>query len=142
VPSSSDTTVTIYCTEQLPKKRLIDWQVVTTESSRVAVIHSSGNAANVSIDLKSSGDIETHKLLALVIRYCLRYGRYLMDANGLQVSTSNQNYPAMFDEDQSIFQTVFTLQGKIWDNWIQTEKNNPQGISLEVIPVQTNSVQW
>lgn len=142
IPSSSDGTVTIFCVDKLPRKRLIDWQVVTTESSRTAVIHSSGNAANVSIDLKSSGDIETHKLLALVIRYCLRYGRYLMDQNGLQISTSNQNFPAMFDEDQSIFQTVFTLQGKIWDNWVQTENNNPQGIQLEVIPEQTNSVHW
>jgi len=133
VPSTNGTVI-IFCVDLLPRLKLIDWQVVTTESSRTATIHSSGNVANVSIDLKTSGDIETHKLIALVIRYCLRFGRYLMDENGLQITTTNQNFPSVYDEEQSIFQTVFTLQGKIWDNWIQSERNNPQGIQLEVIP--------
>jgi hypothetical protein len=123
-PLKSGQTCFIFCKDKLPQNRLIDWQVVTSESSRIATIHSTGNTANVSIDLKSCGDIEVHKLLALVIRYCLHKGRYLMDQNGLQITTKNQNFPGLFDEEQNIFQSVFSLQGKIWDSWIENEVNN------------------
>ena len=115
---------TIVCNDVLPRNRLIDWIAQTASSSRIAVINSSGNTTQVSIDLKSSGDIETHKLLALLVRYCLKRGRFLMDRNGLQISTTNQNFPVMHDEENSIFQTVFNLHGKILDNWIQYDQEN------------------
>lgn len=134
MPSDDGKTATIYCVDLIRRNRLIDWEIVTAEGARMAIIHTSGNTANVSIDLKSSGDIETHKLLALVIRYCLKHGRYIMDDNGLQITTSSQNFPSPFDVDQGIFQTVFSLQGKILDHWVQSEKNNPQGIFLDIVP--------
>lgn len=123
IPQENDRAI-VSCDSEIPKNRLIDWQVVTAPASRIATINASGNEATVSIDLKSSGDIETHKLLAMVIRYCLKKGRLLMDENGLQITTSSQNFPMAFDEEQGIFQTVFTLQGKIWDCWIQSESDN------------------
>ena len=120
IPQEDDKAMVV-CETSVPKKTLMGWQVTTAPSSRTAILNAAGNAVTVSIDLKSSGDIEVHKLLALVVRYCLRRGRLLMDENGLQNTISSQNFPVAYDEEQSIYQTTFSLQGKIWDCWIQQE---------------------
>jgi hypothetical protein len=114
----------ICCENPLPKTRLVDWEVTDIPYSRMAILNSSGNMASVSIEVKSSGDIEVHKLLALVVRYCLRKERLFMDSAGLQISISSQSFPILQDEEQGIFQSHFSLQGKIWDCWIQEEVDN------------------
>lgn len=134
IPKEHDRAVLV-CDDPLPQIRLCDWVVTSAPARRVAILNASGNHATVSVDVKSSGDIETHKLLATVVRYCLKRGRLLMDSNGLQVSSSGQNFPVAYDEEQGIFQTVFTLSGKIWDCWIESEMNNQvPGLTVCAVP--------
>lgn len=140
IPQENDT-ATVVCEDTIPKKTLVGWKVTTAPSSHTAILNASGNSVTVSIDLKSSGDIEVHKLLALVIRYCLRRGRLLMDENGLQNTISSQNFPIAHDEEQGIYQTVFTLNGKIWDCWIQEESEDSiPGLTMCAAPAKVTEV--
>jgi hypothetical protein len=140
IPDLENDRARIVCADSIPKVSLAGWAVTTSPSHRIAILNASGNMATVSIDLKSSGDIETHKLLALVVRYCLKKGRLLMDSEGLQVSTSSQNFPMAYDEEQGIFQTVFTLTGKIWDCWIQDESDTGEvGLTFCAVPSKVTS---
>ena len=134
IPGNTQTQ--IYIKNVMPNK-LVGWTVKTMSTSCVATINASGNNCTVMIKLKSSGDVEVHKLLCLILRYCLRFGRIYLEGHNLYLSTTNQDMLVLEDESQQIFATVFSMSGKSFDFWIESEHRNPDHISLEVdaVPV-------
>ena len=131
-----DTQTQIYVKTTLPNL-LAGWKIKTSNGRSVATINGSGNNCTVMIKIKSSGDIETHKLLCTVLRYCLRFGRIYLEGHNLYLSNTNQDMPVLEDESQMIFATVFMMSGKSWDFWIENENIQPDHINLEVdaVPV-------
>jgi hypothetical protein len=102
-------------------------------------IHTSMNSCNVMIRLKSSGDVEVHKLLCLVLRYCLRYGRYSLENLGVQISRTHQDLPVLEDPDQLIFASAFSMSGTASDSWIVAESRNPSKICLDLSASSTDT---
>lgn len=135
-----DTQTQIFVTTPLPAK-LRGWEVKTMSSRCVATINSSGNSCTVMLKIKSSGDVETHKLLCMILRYCLRYSRMFFENHNLYVSTTNQDMLVLEDDTQMMFATVFSMQGKSFDSWIEYEQKTPDTILLDVdaVPVDTEN---
>ena len=136
LPASDNSSYTIFTEDDLPRIKLIDWEVVTNSHTKIAEIHTSSNDVEVMINLKSSGDIEVHKLLALVVRYCLKSHRLFIDSRGLQLGKSSQSYPIPYDQEQGIFQTNFNLNGKYFDSWIQYEETT-KDVNVEMIATRS-----
>lgn len=130
-----DTSVEIFVDVEIDQL-LQGWKIQSVDTSKVAAVNTSLSTADVSIQLTTTGDIEVHKLLALVCRYALKWNRKFFESQGLQVSTSSQRYPIITDETQSIIQTQFNLSGKIADSWIIQETVNPAELdyTLCVVP--------
>lgn len=127
----------IYVNKKLPQK-LKGWKIQSIATPKYTQTASSLNSANVMIKMKSSGDIEVHKLLCLVLRYCLRFGRVQLDSLGLQNTKLSQEMTVLEDPDQSIFATSFSISGVIADTWINAESEGPAFINLKIcaVPVE------
>ena len=87
-------------------------------------MHSSHENAQCTVILQSSGSIETHRLLAMCIRYCIKRGRLYMENLGYQNVNISQAAPILISPEDNIFDTKFTLQGVILDSWIHTISSN------------------
>lgn len=124
----------IYINKKAPQK-LKGWKVQSIAVPKFTRTASSLNSANVMIKMRSSGDIEVHKLICLVIRYCLRFGRLQLDSLGYQTTKLSQEMTVLEDPDQSIFATSFSMTGVIADTWIDAESTGPEFIDLKICAV-------
>ncbi len=130
--------------KELPKNgssyKLRDWQFYSSNSSRVVNLHASLDDVSVSVMLRTVGDVELHKLLAIVVRYALKSQRPFLESNGLQVSRiTSRSAPQEDSATQDVaFTTTFNLTCKARDMWVYQKSKIPDRIGLEVIAVSDN----
>lgn len=84
-------------------------------------VHSDIEGVEVTCKLTTSGDYSVHRLMGLVVRYCLKRGRGLFEAHGLQVPVVSQGMPMLAHEEQKIYESVFTVRGKLGEHWVANE---------------------
>jgi hypothetical protein len=84
-------------------------------------LHASVDSVKVLTTLTTSGDVSVHRLMSTVLRYCLKSGRSLFDAYGMQVASFSQQPIIIADAEQLIWQTSFSVDAKIADHWIDSE---------------------
>jgi hypothetical protein len=126
---------TIRSTSELPRV-LGGWRAEISAPIRKVTVNSSLNQVTVFVKVKSSGDVELHKLLCMLTRYCLKYGRMNFENLGLMKSHFGQGMMVLEDPDQSIYASSFTITGEIGDWWIISEDEVPTSyniVSLEAV---------
>lgn len=97
------------------------WKAQSGDRSRAYEVHSSMDEIEINAKLTTTGDYTVHRLLSIVTRYCLKRGRPIFNAYGLQVATFNQSMPIKEEEQPPVFSTVFTIRGKYTESWIAAE---------------------
>ena len=127
----------IFLDEALPEGTLlIGWKVVSGTKNIGYQVNSSMEAVTVQLKLNTLGDYSVHRLLATIVRYCLKKQRLYFDQYGLQVATYSQTPPLLTDENENEFETVFTIEGKMTDSWIDREiemLESGMNIQIEII---------
>lgn len=93
-------------------------EVITTPNQQWYHFNSSIDDVTVSATLSTAGDHAIHRLMCIVLRYCLKSGRLIFDSYGMQVATFSQQPVQLADDTQMIWQTNFTIQAKATDHWI------------------------
>lgn len=117
---------------------LKDWKAQSLDRQKGLEIHSSMDKVTVQVNLSTTGQASVHRLLALIIRYTLKRGRQQFEAFGLQVPTFSYTPLMLGDADELEFQTVFTIETKVLDSWIDSEFDlNDDTKNLVIIPVIT-----
>lgn len=124
--------------------KLSGWEAKSSPQARFTVVNSSLNACTAMLKIKSSGDIETHKLLCMVLRYCLKFSRLSLENLGFQRTSVTQQMTILEDADQSIFATTFQISGVIADSWIVKESTSPEFLDIIMCAVpedlETNDI--
>jgi hypothetical protein len=116
---------------------LIDWKF--TSPDPVNFIHTNASIDNVNITmfLRTTGDVEIHKLFALVVRYCVKKSRLAFEYLGLQVSSFSWQSPQPdTGSDDVIFNSTFAMNCKCTDKWIEYKKRSTDRVDLIVDPYQ------
>lgn len=129
--------VTVILDKDLPifegKPLLKGWTFKSKHGTRVAVINASGDTVNIGVLLKTTGDIQLHKLFTLVMRYILKKGRMTLESQGLQIATITQSPPSEEGSTQdAAFTTTFSLKATAFDFWIEKKVSLPDKICLHV----------
>jgi len=115
------------------KALLKNWTIKSKHEERVAVVNGSGDSVNVGILLKTTGDIQLHKLFTLVLRYVLKKGRMTLESQGLQIATVTQGAPEEDGSSQDIvFTTSFNIRATAFDFWIDRKVESADKICLHV----------
>lgn len=129
--------VTVILDRDIPlfenKPILKGWTFRSKHKSKIATINASGDSVNVGVLLKTTGDIQLHKLFCLVMRYILKKGRVVLESQGLQVATVTQSPPSEEGSTQDIaFTTTFSIKATAFDFWIEKIVSLPDKVCLHV----------
>jgi hypothetical protein len=112
-------------------------QITTSCDQKWYSLNSSVDTVKVSITLTTHGDHAIHRLMTVLLRYCLKSGRMLFEQHGMQVATFSQQPAVVADESQLIWQTQFTADAKITDHWIESEG----GLIMAPMKLETEAVR-
>lgn len=129
--------VTVILSKDIPlfegKPLLNNWTFRSRHNVKTAVINASGDSVNIGVLLKTTGDIQLHKLFSLVMRYVLKKGRMSLEAQGLQVATITQSPPSEEGGTQDIiFTTTFSIKATAFDFWIEKTVSLPDRVCLHI----------
>jgi hypothetical protein len=115
-------TTTLYLDEDIPTDvSLKGWQAESSDRRKGYRVLASMDEVTVQCKLTTVGDYSIHRLLSIVLRYCLKSRRMLFDSYGLQVATFSYTPPIMTDPDENEFETIHTVNAKITEQWIEEE---------------------
>jgi hypothetical protein len=98
-----------------------NWRFQTSVREKNYSVNSSIDDVTLTVTLTTAGDHGIHRLMTTVVRYCLKSGRLLFDAYGMQCASIVQQPIVLVDEEQMIWQTGFILECKVTDHWIDHE---------------------
>lgn len=133
VRTGQDTQLVLNQAVDTSEVSLRDWKAQSGVGARGFVLGASTDDVTVQARLNTNGDPTVHRLLALVVRNCLKRGRLWFDLYGLQVATIAQT-PMIAVEDTEIeYETLFTIQGKSTDHWVIQEFDTPEFIEADTI---------
>lgn len=129
--------ITVILNKDIPvfegKPLLSNWSFKSQHSTRTAVINASGDSVNIGVLLKTTGDIQLHKLFSLVMRYILKKGRMTLESQGLQIATITQSPPSEEGSTQDIaFTTTFSIKATAFDFWIERIVSLPDRVCLHI----------
>ena len=113
-----------------------NWQAITSENKKLYEIHASMDTTKVNVSLTTAGDYALHRLLVVLLRYCLKASRLDFENSGMQTPSFSQQPPILIDSEQLIWQTPFIISARITDYWIFNEQivNNSPKIDLVITP--------
>jgi hypothetical protein len=135
-----DNSTEIFIDKELPKNtKLSGWGAYSGIYQKGYLINSSVDTVNVQCNFQSVGDYSVHRLMATIIRACLKKQRLWFDSYGLQVSTFSQTPPILSEEAETEFQTIFTINGKVTDSWIAKEYELPDEAAKIVLEIVADS---
>jgi hypothetical protein len=116
----------LYLDTELPTGiALRGWSAQSDVRSRGVKVSASTDDVRVQMTLTTTGDLGVHRLLSIVLRYCLKRGRPFFDKNGLQVATYTYTPPIMSEQSEIEFESTCTIDGKFTDHWIESEFDVP-----------------
>lgn len=120
------------------------WQAQSLTRAKGYVINSSSDKITVQVQLVTTGFASVHRLLAVIIRYCLKRGRMLFDNAGMQIPTFSYT-PLMLNDDTELeYQSVFTIESTATDSWIESEydlNDNTKKFVIDIDAVPTDKVR-
>jgi hypothetical protein len=110
------------------------WEFRAYESGYVVTYGNSTDSVSARVFLRSAGDIEFHKLLRMIVRYCIKSGRQLFEFQNCQMMTMSMGEPQpdFTGESASGFTTVFNLSFKSTDTWIIKKDKLPEKIGFAI----------
>ena len=145
----------IYKKEGQPTKLLLDrelpehtrityWSAMSSPKGVGAVVSASADSVTVQCKLTTNGDFSLHRLLSIVVRYCLKRGRLLFDQYGMQKATFAYTPPMLTENDEHEFESVYTITAMFTDTWIEREYDLADAaanivINLCAVPVDPNN---
>lgn len=116
-----------------PGLPLAGWKAQSSEKITNYTINSSTDDTELVAKLTTTGDYSVHRLMATVVRYCLKSARLLFESYGFQTPRIQQGMPTLADDTQMVYETIFTITGKVTDHWIAHEyQANDPSDSLDV----------
>lgn len=124
----------VYLKDEIPVTvSLKGWKSTSSVPKGGLKIAASSDDVTAQIKLTTTGDYSTHRLLATVLRYCIKKARLDFDYYGLQISTFSYTAPMATEENEMEFETGFVLTGKAVDHWIESEFNvNDDASNIQV----------
>jgi hypothetical protein len=114
---------------------LQQWGFRAYESGYSVTYGMSIDSCSVRLILRSTGDIEFHKLLRMIVRYCLKSGRQLFEFQNCQMMTMGMGepQPVQTPDDVAVgFITAFSLSFKSVDTWILKKTKLPEYMAINV----------
>ena len=128
------TPTTLFLEPDLPDNtRLTAWTAQSSEKGKGAVVSASMDSVTVQCKLTTNGDFSIHRLLSIVIRYCLKRGRLIFDKYGMQVPTFSYTPPMLTEQDEHEFESVYTITARFTDTWIEREFDLQDGAANIVV---------
>lgn len=128
----------LYLSQDVPDGTpLVGWSAGSSDKRRGAILSASTDDVSIQCKLTTTGDFSVHRLMAIVIRYCLKRGRPYFDEVGLQVATFGYSPPMLTDQEELEYETVFNITGKFTEHWIDHEFDAPDdaaNIDVNLIP--------
>lgn len=116
----------LYLDREVPAgTALVGWTATSSPKATGAVLGASIDDCTIQCKLTTTGDYTVHRLLSIVLRYCLKRGRPLFNDLGLQVATFGYSPPVLSDSEEMEFETVYTINAKFTDHWIEREFDAP-----------------
>jgi hypothetical protein len=116
------------------------WNATTSVKTKAYELNSSMDTVKINVTLTTAGDHAIHRLMAVLLRYCLKSGRRLFDSYGLQVASFGQQPVVLADPDQIVWQTMFTIEAKMTDHWIANEYEIDDSGPLEIVVVPDREI--
>lgn len=119
----------------LNKPVLAGWEFQSPTARRTYRLHGSGDQVNVQVALRTAGDIELHRVFAMLVRYCLKRGRQShFEFNNFQKTTVVQSEVEQDSMRPDIgFETFFTVSGVSHDMWVDSKWDSKDGTGVRII---------
>jgi len=113
---------TIYLEDKLPEgTSLPGWRAVSSPRGKGIVCSASTDTVTVQMTLTTTGELSIHRLLSVVLRYCLKRGRMTFESYGMQVPTYSYTTPIVSDQAELEMESTYTIESKYTDLWIDKE---------------------
>lgn len=113
---------TICLNDKLPEgASLAGWRAQSQERARGVVAAASMDDVTIQLTLTTHGDPSVHRLLAVVVRACLKRGRLMFDMYGLQKATYSYTPPIVSDQAELEMESQFTIEAIYTDLWVDKE---------------------
>lgn len=117
------------------------WKAQSLPKQTGYEVNASVDKVTVQINLSSSGAASVHRLLSILIRYCLKRGRRYFEHYGLQVPTFSYTPLMLTSPEELIYESTFTIETKVTDTWIAREfelNDNTKNVILGATAVPTD----
>lgn len=112
----------IHLEEEIPEGTALNgWRAQSFAREKGIEVHSSMDAVTVQGQLATTGDPSVHRLLGVVLRSCLKSGRHIFDAYGMQVATFSYQPIVASETTELEFTSNFQIEAKFTDSWISRE---------------------
>jgi len=121
-----------------PGTPFLNWKASSVPSSKAYEVLSSMDKVTIQVNLLTTGQSSVHRLIALIIRYCLKRGRQYFDQFGLQVPTFSYTPVICTDDSELEFQSTFTIETKVMDSWVFKEIDPTQIVGITTTLHSTN----
>jgi hypothetical protein len=133
---------TVLCLDrEIPEgTSLKGWRACSDDRKKGYVINASIDDITIQLKLSTNGDFVIHRLLVILLRYCIKSRRMEFDNYGIQVASVNFSPPMLTDPDEMEFESVFTLSAKFTDHWIEKEFDLPDAAAKIDIGLIASSV--
>lgn len=96
-------------------------------------IHNYISNCNTIAQLRTTGDIEIHRLWCIIIEYALHHQKLYIDSLGYQNIKISRDFSTLQDQENSIFVTSFNISGSYTNNaYIVNESYLPENIGISV----------
>lgn len=113
---------TIYFKEPFPlETRLTNWQAQTLGSYKMYEVGASIDNVTIQIKITTMGDPSLHRIVQLILRGVIKSARLDFDNIGLQDISISYGSLALTNQDDSIFESVISIDGKFTDRWVIRE---------------------
>ena len=113
---------TIYLEDKLPEgTSLPGWKAVSSPRGKGVVCSASTDLVTVQMTLTTTGELSVHRLMSVVLRYCLKRGRMTFEKYGMQVPTFSYTPPIVSEQTELEMESTYTIESKFTDLWIDHE---------------------
>jgi hypothetical protein len=127
VGGETDMSTVLYLDTDLPTGTdMKGWLAQSSSVDKRYILSTSIDKVSVQIKLTTMGDYSIHRLLNIVLRYCLKKGRMDFENAGMQVPTFSYSPPILTEgESDIVFESVCTIEAKMPEYWIDHEFTSP-----------------
>ena len=110
------------------------------ESGYNVVFGTSSDTVTIRCQLVTRGDLEIHRILAMIVRWALKSGRQQMEMNGIQVATFSQSEPTpdQAGEFANGFTSGFSITGISHDSWITSKSRIPEKVTFQLLAYESD----